>query len=152
MMMSTVQDRISKLTDTDACRILANFASHQPGYHEQPLTPEVGEALRSDPELSASVAGEGDLARAALVLLADDPLHRPIIEAMVTNPAAVQYGLVETALVVSGVLFVLGMHVKFERGKAGKWTIKVEKKPTDNKLLKGLMQKLLGFAGVGGES
>jgi len=41
---------------------------------------------------------------------------------------------------------VLGTHIKIERNAQGAWTVKVEKKPTDPKLLKLLMEKLLGFA------
>jgi hypothetical protein len=55
-------------------------------------------------------------------------------------------GLVETAAVIGAVLFVLGPHMKIERNVQGAWTIKVEKKPTAPKLLKLLMEKLLGFA------
>jgi hypothetical protein len=53
---------------------------------------------------------------------------------------------VETAVVMGAVLFVLSTHIKIERNAQGAWTIKVEKKPTDPKLLKSLMEKLLGFA------
>jgi hypothetical protein len=45
------------------------------------------------------------------------------------------------------VLVVLQTHVKFERDKAGRWSVKIEKKPTDNSLLKPLVQKLLSFIG-----
>lgn len=50
----------------------------------------------------------------------------------------------ETAAVLSAVLFVLGVHVKLEHDKAGRWE-KLEKKPTDVALLKSLMKNLLGF-------
>jgi hypothetical protein len=80
------------------------------------------------------------------LLLADDPQHRPIIDAMVSQPPAQRLGLVETAVVMGAVLFVLGTYIKIERNAHGTWTVKVEKKPTDLKLLKSLMEKLLGFA------
>ena len=54
--------------------------------------------------------------------------------------------LVETTVVMGAVLFVLGTHMKIERNAQGAWTVKIEKKPTDPKLLKSLMEKLLGFA------
>ena len=44
------------------------------------------------------------------------------------------------------VLIVLQTHVKFERTPDGKWSLKVEKKPTSDSLLKGLVQKLIGSA------
>jgi hypothetical protein len=65
---------------------------------------------------------------------------------MVSQPPAQRFGLVETAVVMSAILFVLGTHVKIERNVQGAWTVKVEKQPTDSNLLKSLMEKLLGFA------
>ena len=81
-----------------------------------------------------------------MLLLADDPQHCPIIDAMTSQPPAQYFGLVETAVVMGAVLFVLGTHIKIERNTKGAWTVKVEKKPTDSTLLKSLMEKLLGFA------
>jgi hypothetical protein len=65
---------------------------------------------------------------------------------MTSQPPAQHFGLVETAVVMGAVLFVLGTHIKIERNARGAWTVKVEKKPTDSTLLKSLMEKLLGFA------
>jgi hypothetical protein len=47
---------------------------------------------------------------------------------------------------MGAVLFVLGTHMKIERNTQGAWTVKIEKQPTDPRLLKLLMEKLLGFA------
>ena len=144
--MATLLHRIQALSDTDAQRILTTFAKNQPGYSDSPLSPELTAALRHEPDLTATTASIGDLARAALLLLADDPQHRPIIDAMTSQPPAQRLGLVETAAVMGAVLFVLGTHIKIERNAQGAWTVKVEKKPTDPKLLKSLMEKLLGLA------
>ncbi len=143
--MTALPTRIQSLGDADAKRILATFARHQPGYRDDSLSPQVTEALRNEPDLTAVYPSEGDLARAALLLLADDPTHRQIIETMVSNPPPERLGVVETAAVTSAVLFVLGTHVKIERDKDGRWTFKLEKKPTEISLLKSLMQKIFGF-------
>jgi hypothetical protein len=144
--MTTLPRRIQTLSDADAQHILTTFAKHQPGYRDTTLSPEITEALHQEPELAATATSRGDLARATLLLLADDAQHRPIIDAMMSNRPAQQFGLVETAAVMSAVLFVLGTHIALERDKAGKWRFKVEKKPTDTSLLKSLMRKLLGFS------
>ena len=83
--MTTLLHRIQTLSDADAQRILTTFARNQPGYSDSTLSPELTAALRHEPDLTATVASTGDLARAALLLLADDPQHRPIIDAM-TSP------------------------------------------------------------------
>jgi hypothetical protein len=144
--MTILPHRIQALSDADAQRILTTFARNQPGYGDSTLSPELTAALRHEPDLTATAASVGDLARAALLLLADDPQHSPIIDTMVSQPPAQRFGVVETAVVMSAILFVLGTHVKIERNAQGTWTVKVEKKPTDPKLLKSLMEKLLGFA------
>jgi hypothetical protein len=144
--MTTLLHRIQTLSDADAQRILTTFARNQPGYSDSTLSPELTTALRYEPDLTATAASTGDLARAALLLLADDPQRRPIIDAMTSQPPAQRLGLLETAAVIGAVLFVLGTHMKIERNAQGAWTVKVEKKPTDPKLLKLLMEKLLGFA------
>jgi len=144
--MTTLLQHIQTLSDADAQRILTTFARNQPGYSDSTLSSDLTTALRHEPDLTVTTASAGDLARAALLLLADDPQQRPIIDAMVSQPPAQRFGVVETAVVMSAILFVLGTHIKIERNAQGIWTVKVEKKPTDSRLLKSLMEKLLGFA------
>ena len=142
-----IQDRISSLDDATARRVLATFARAQANPAETALTPELRQALREfapAPEAAAAAASEGDLARAALILLADEPQYQPILTALIEGPAPARFGVLETAAVVSAILLVLQTHVKFERDKDGRWSIKIEKKPTDSSLLKPLVQKLLG--------
>lgn len=101
--------------------------------------------MATDSDLSPATETEGELARAALRLLADDPAHRPVLTALVKGPPPQRYGVVETAAVVGVVLFVLGSHVVVERDPEGRWRFKFEKKPTDPRLLKTLMEKLMGY-------
>lgn len=143
-----IQDRIASLDDATARRVLATFARAQATPAETALTPELRQALQefaTGPETAAVSASEGDLARAALLLLADDPQQQPMLTALIEGPAPTRFGVLETVAIVSAVLVVLQTHVKFERDKAGRWSVKIEKKPTDNSLLKPLVQKLLSF-------
>jgi len=51
----------------------------------------------------------------------------------------------ETVAIVVAALVALQTHVRFERDKDGRWSIKIEKKSTSDALLKPLVQKLLAF-------
>ena len=142
----SVKDLIQSLDDATARRVLDSIARAQTASAATTLTPELRQALREfaiSPETAAVSASEGGLARAALLLLADDPQQQPILAALIEGPAPTKFGVLETAAVVTAVLLVLQTHVKFERDKDGRWTLKIEKKPTDNSLLKLLVQKLL---------
>jgi hypothetical protein len=143
-----IQDRIASLDDATARRVLATFARAHATSAETSFTPELRRALReftTDPAAAAVSASEGDLARTALLLLADDPQHQPILAALIEGPAPAKFGLLETAAVISAVLIVLQTHVKFERDKEGRCHFKIEKKPTDASLLNSLVQKLLSL-------
>ena len=96
---------------------------------------------------SAASVFEGDLARQALFLLADDPENRDAAHRPDRRPPA---GVVRgrppgTVALVAAMLVVLQTHVLFERDRDGKIHIKIEKKPTRDSLLKNLVQKLFGF-------
>lgn len=142
-----IQDRISSLDDATARRVLATFARAQANPAETALTPELRQALREfapAPEAAAVAASEGDLARAALLLLADDPQYQPILTALIEGSAPAQFGSAKTAAVIAAVLIVLQTAVAFERDKDGRWSIEIKKQPTDSSLLEPLVQKLLG--------
>lgn len=143
-----IQDRIASLDDATARRVLATFARAQATPTETALTPELRQALREfapSSEVAAGSISEGDLTRAALMLIADDPQQQPILAALIEGPAPTKFGVLETVAIIGAVLVVLQTHVKFERDKEGRWTVRIEKKPTDNSLLKPLVQKLLSF-------
>ena len=98
----------------------------------------------ADAGRAASVS-EGDLARQALLLLADDPQNREALAALIAGPPPESFEVVGTVALVAAMLVVLQTHVLFERDKDGKIHIKIEKKPTRDSLLKDLVQKLFGF-------
>lgn len=145
----TLEDRIGSLDDSAAVRLLQRFAKAQPK-RDVPAVVDAAVAgqLRKEVGLIAgadAATSEGDLARAALLVIASDPEHRTGIEAMLDNPAGEKFVVVETALLVSAVLIALQTHVRFERDKQGKWNVMVEKKPTDSSLLKDFVKKLISF-------
>ena len=56
------------------------------------------------------------------------------------------YDFGATIGITAAVVFVLQTHVKFDRQPDGKWSLQLEKKPTKDALLKGLVQKLISYA------
>ena len=146
MLQLSVKDLIQSLDDATARRVLATFARAQANPTETALTPELRQALRefaTSPEIAAVSASEGDLARAALLLLADDPQWQSILIALIDGPAPAQFGPIKNAAVITAVLLVLQLYVKFEYDKDGRWSIEIVKEPTDKALLMPLVQKLL---------
>jgi hypothetical protein len=101
----SIQDRIQSLDDTTARRVLTIFARAQPPQPETQLTPALAQALREfAPEPAAGPVTEGDIARTALRLLADDPNHQPILTALIDGPAPQKMAILETAGVIVAVL------------------------------------------------
>jgi hypothetical protein len=74
------------------------------------MTPDWSQALANETGLSSiGPVSEGPLVRTALLVLADDPQHCEVLEALVSSPAPERYsGVIETTAVLSAVLFVLG--------------------------------------------
>ena len=142
----SMKDLIQSLDDATAHRVLDSIARAQTASAEIALTPELRQALgdfATGIETAAVPAGDGDLARAALLLLADDPQQQPILTALIEGPAPTKFGPVKNAAVITAVLLVLQLYVKFEYDKDGRWSIEIVKEPTDKALLMPLVQKLL---------
>jgi len=150
-----MDDMIRGLDDSQAVRVLTTFARvrlRAGGVAETEWTPELDRALRQDFPAEADAGraasvSEGDLARQALLLLADDPENRDALTALIEGPPPDKYEVVTagTVALVAAMLVVLQTHVLFERDRDGKIHIKIEKKPTRDSLLKDLVQKLFGF-------
>jgi hypothetical protein len=141
--------RIDTLTDSNAVALLTQFAKGQP--HQivpRQLDDQVARQLRAAANLQqdqTAATTSGDLARTALRLLASDPERRGEVQALLDHPASEKFAIVESALLVSSVLIALETHVRFERSTDGRWSVKIEKKPTNAALLKDLLKKLLSF-------
>jgi hypothetical protein len=146
-------DLIQSLDDKTAKQILSRIAGSQPapGGVRIAWSPEIAKALADEFEIGETSGGaarisEGELARQALLVLAEDPEAAIAIERMALTPPEGAQTFDFGIGVAVAVLIVLQTHVKFERTPDGKWSLKVEKKPTSDSLLKGLVQKLIGFA------
>ena len=147
-----VHQKIGTLSDASAVELLMAFVRSQPPADatptrlDAPLLENLTTAFVAHGETTPHVS-EGELARAALLLLADAPEHAQGVAALTTNPPPKQFmGVSGAAMLVPAVLIVLQTHLKFHRNPDGRWSLSIEKKPTDNELLKGLVKKLLGFA------
>ena len=148
-----MDDRIRGPDDAQAVRVLATFARawlRAGGVAETEWTPELDRALRQDFPAEADAGraasvSEGDLARQALLLLADDPQNREALAALIEGPPPESFEVVGTVALFAATLVVLQTHVLFERDRDGKIHIKIEKKPTRDSLLKDLVQELRGF-------
>jgi hypothetical protein len=142
---------IQSLNDATAILIVKGIASSRPapGGERIALTPDLEKALADEFKIAGpagATISEGELARQALQVLAEDPEMTKTIERMASTPPegaqTFDFGIGLTV----AVLIVLQTHVKFERGSDGKWSLSMEKKPTSDSLLKGLVQKLISFA------
>jgi hypothetical protein len=144
-------DAIHNLDDRTAQRLLATIVRSRVNVGSQTLewTPDLRLAVVAEFDLSPSSVpvSEGELARQALLLLAEDPSTRSAIEVMASRSqqTLTKFDAGASIAIAVAVLFVLQTHVQFERDKQGKWKIWVEKKPTNESLLKGILQKLVAY-------
>jgi hypothetical protein len=142
---------ISSLDDSKACQILSQIARARAHVETKTfqLTPDLRAALASAFGVSAQPlsVSEGDIARQALLLLAEDVDTRRAIETMSTNlpETATQYDGGLTVAIGAAAFLVLQTYVHVERDKEGKWTVKLEKKPASEAILKALAAKIVAF-------
>lgn len=149
--MSDLAARIEKLDAATAERVLTAVARYR-------VSRGLAADLQPDAALAADLAGTapdaavsaGDLAKAGLLLLADDPDMVPVLESMIEHPPAESYEVVTGILVGTAALVALQSYVKIERDKSGTWTFKFERKPMSDALLKQLIGKLGGWVGKAG--
>lgn len=144
---------MKKLDDAAAIHTLKTIAQArlQPAEPELNATPELREALAASFGGSAErPASEGDLARAALDVLSEDPEFAEPIRMMSQQGSAAQtrYGDPFTPIALTtAALLVLQTRIKFKRDSKGKWSIEVEKKATESSALKLLVERFLSLIG-----
>ena len=119
---------------------------------ELPNTPELRTVLGKEfGRPGHAAASEGDLARAALDLLRQDPAFAEPIQLMSSQagePASRQRYLEPlTIALTTAALLALQTGVKFKRDHTGKWSLELEKKSSSDSTLKLLVQHLLPFLG-----
>src|SRR4051812_11861785 len=134
--MTDLNNRIQALDTPTAEGILNAVASYRVS-SGQAVTMSPDTALAR--ELAVAIPPEsgataGDLARAALLLLAAAPDLHPVLTDMLDNPPAESF-LVGELAIGAAALVVLQSYIKFERTKDGKWSFKFEKQPMDKQLL-----------------
>ncbi len=140
------RELISGLDDGTAVRIastLAGLYQRQEGFVDRPSA-DLMQALGAEfgAEVPSGPVSEGELARAILLLLAEDPGMGDRIEQMIDGPAVKTFAIGTTGAVLAA-LVLLQLHVKIARDKDGRWTFHMEKKPTAPALLKPLIAKLV---------
>ena len=146
-----MSDTIRKIDDVTAQRILGVITRSRADTAPEKVdwTSDLRQALASefDAGPATTPVSDGELARQALLVLAEDPDTGNAIETMAAKPQSLQkFDFGASIALTAAVLIVLQTRVKFERGANGKWSLQVEKKPTSDALLKGLVQKLVSYA------
>jgi hypothetical protein len=136
------------MTDQTALRILTSIARARSG----DLPPDLrglrdALAVEFDITPPATNVSPGDLARQALLVLADDPATRHAIEAMALEDPPVTRQTFDTgATTAIAVAAYYALTTAFEIKYAkGPWSIKLNKKAADSATVRALIQKLLGY-------
>ena len=140
---------IDELSDADALRILNTIAQMRlrTGAAEVDWTDDAREALQVASGMTPDdvTAGEGELARETLRVLAQDEEFRPGIQGLIEGPQPARLGVVATVATVTAVLAVLQSYVEIKRDKDGKWSFHFKKEPTEDSILAPLVKKLLSW-------
>ena len=142
---------MTPLDDTTAIQILTTItqARLRPAASDVAPTPDVRAALAAAFDNPAPTApSEGDLARAALDLLAQDPAFAEPIRIMASQTPAASPRYLDPASAIAlttAALLVLQTRVKFKRDHTGQWFFEADKKALSDGALKLLVQHLLSF-------
>jgi hypothetical protein len=144
---------MTPLKDEDAIRILKAIAEAQLHAGATPLPPGWEDLLKrelGDP--SGTPASEGDVARAGLELLKEEPEFAGPIDVMTRQAArapgsAQKYPDPVTIALMTAALLVLQTRVKFKRNQTGEWSLEIEKKSSSDSILKLFADKLLTLIG-----
>ncbi len=146
---------IDELSDGDAVRVLNTIAQMRlrSGAAAVDWTDQSREALQeaSDMTPDDATAGEGELAREALRVLAQDEELRPGLEGLIAGSQPAKFGVGATVATVTAVLVVLQSYVEVKRDKDGNWSFHFKKEPTEDSIIAPLVKKLLSWLpGAGG--
>jgi len=141
---------LSQLDDATAQRILAAIARARSGKVPEPLPPDLRQALADDFQVapSHSIPSDGDLARQALIVLAEDPATRSAIDAMAAEASSSRlYAFDSGASIFLGIAayFALSTALDIKRDKDGTWSFHMKVKPASEAAVKKLVEKLIGY-------
>ncbi len=144
-----MNETIANLDDKTALYVLNTIARYELSADgkEETLTPEEQTALRNE-FCPAGVEGgvtDGDLARAALQVLACEPKLATRIDDLARGPKPDQMAIdfVTGVVVVTLAIAVLKTGVSFKVDSTGKWSLKIDKEALSDELMKILIEKIL---------
>ena len=143
-------ETIASLDDDTAIGIVRVIAKSlmRNGNIETSGTPEMADALESAFEVTGTPdkASEGEVARAALQWLAEDPEYERRISALILGRSPQRF-LGDPAAIgmVVAVIVLLQTRIRFEKDKEGKTSLLIEKDAASDTLLKAFVGKLLGW-------
>lgn len=137
---------IRDLDDPRAIQVLAAITEprlRDGGGGEVQLTLElarylaIGFGLVPDPDSSTS---EGDLARQALGVLADDPANREAVAALIRGPVPESFAVdpITVTALITFAMVVLKTRVHFQRDKSGKWQLDIDTAASSDGTVKSL--------------
>jgi hypothetical protein len=140
---------LARLDDATAQRILATIARARSASTPED-SPEFQQALADEFKIAPSPTGisAGELAREALIVLAEDPATRLAIDSMAREqaPAGLQkYDGGATIALGVAAYFALSTAIDIQRDKQGKWSFKMKVKPASEAAVKKLVEKLIGY-------
>lgn len=136
---------MTHLDDASAIHILKTIAQARLRSDVPDLTPELRYALADEFDASPEPSSEGDIARAALALLAEDPDFAEPIQIMSRQGVSTtgqRYSDPVTIALTTAAILALQTRVKFKIASGGKWSFEVEKKDGPVKLL---IERLLAY-------
>jgi hypothetical protein len=134
-------DLISFLDDSTATRILESISRAHGGgpSGESELSEALREAMREESGVqpTPNPVSDGDVARAALQVLAQNDDFEKIIKTMAKNPPPEKLGIPVTELaLLTAVVFVLKSEFEIKRDKSGRYSFLFRSKPLDKSILK----------------
>ena len=142
---------IPDLDDQRAVRILEDVTQARARRDEQAprWDDETAKGLREAFDVSQSggpVSG-GEVARAALLVLAEESETRQAIETMARHMPASRQAFIDpgTVALTAALLVVLQSHIELKRDADGKWSFSYIKKEAPVELLKPLVEKLVAW-------
>ena len=147
----TLHEQIAHLDDATAVRLLRTVSEARAA--------EMGETVEPSASLAAGLSdafalgsdplepmNKGDLARAALAVLAEDPMVSDPLATLIDGPPTRTFGVDPGSfLLVTAALVVLQTHVRVERTTTGRWKIEIDKPSASSSVLKTLTAKLVPF-------
>ena len=140
---------LAQLDDATAQRILTTIARVRSASTPDD-SPNFREALADEfkPAPSHVSISAGELARQALIVLAEDPATRLAIDSMAkeeTSTTRQTYDGGATIALGVAAYFALGTAIDIQRDKQGKWSFKMKVRPASEAAVKKLVEKLINY-------